>query len=404
LINARNPTHPATIALLTLPYGIALGWTSGPLPLTLARQMFTLSTVLVSVSLTALLYVLHILSAPVVDLSLSLRRWYNIGLALAIGGIMPFFWLTLKPGTPEGVIKVLVGGSQLGALLMLLSAIGFMVRYVSPGRIGQAAGWYQAGVLGGQGLARVGTYLLTCDVSWQIIFLAEIPLLLIGIVVLYRLPAGRPEKKMPIGTAPAQTVSDGRSWFRSSKGIFILLMALSPIGVGAATVGWPNGMRQYAIPENWIGLVIDPFTIVCSLAGFLVGGWASDRYGRWTTWLYAGTLLALVGLLLAICPSIPTLFYAGILCYAFVSGACTAAFWAIIVQAVNPRLAITKITLLWMVMGIAIFYMRVFDGHVCDDYSFQFMLIGEALLSFICIGIALLLKRRLGIRDPAIPR
>jgi MFS family permease len=106
--------------------------------------------------------------------------------------------------------------------------------------------------------------------------------------------------------------------------------------------------------------------------GYLVGGWASDRYGRWNTWLGAGSLLALMALLIAFCPYVPLLFDAGILIYIILAGCCLTAFWAIVVQAVSPRLAITKITLLSMLIGVA-----------------------EALLSLICIGVAILLKRRL---------
>jgi hypothetical protein len=100
---------------------------------------------------------------------------------------------------------------------------------------------------------------------------------------------------------------------------------------------------------------------------------------------------------MAFCPLISGLFNAGVLIYAFFSGVCAAAFWAIVVQAVRPRLPITKITLLSLLLGLALHYMRNIDGWLCDNFSFQVMLIAESLLSFICIGIALFLRRRLRI-------
>jgi MFS transporter, PAT family, beta-lactamase induction signal transducer AmpG len=381
-----------------LPYGIALGWVFGSLPMALVKNGFYPVPATLSVELGLSIYAWHLLFAPVVDLSLSLRRWYGIGLALAIVGILPFCWLSLKPETSD-IMKALAGLSQVAALLILLAATGFMARHISPDRVGRAAGWYQAGILGGQGLALLCTSLLTGGVPWKIMFLVEAGLMMTGMLALFRLPAARPEKKATITQAAAQALADSRSWFRSSKGIFITLMALSPIGIGAATVGWNIGVRLYAIPENEMQLVIGPFSIVASLIGFLVGGWAADRFGKWRTWLRAATILALLALLIAFCPSIAWLFDAGVLLYAFFASICTAAFWAIILQAVSPTLVVTKITLLSLLTGVSMHYMRAFDGNICDDYSFQFMLIGEALVSLLAIGVALLLKRRLGIGE-----
>ncbi len=398
LTNVRNPTPPIIIGLLTLPYGIAVGWAFGSLPMALVKNGFYPVPTTLLVDLGLAVYTWHLLFAPVVDLSLSLRRWYSIGLALAIVGIVPFCWLSLKPEISD-VMKALAGLSQVAALLILLAANGFMARYISPTSLGRAAGWYQTGILGGQGIALLCTSLLTGGISWKIMFLVEATLMLTGMVVLFRLPEGHTEKKETTAQAAAQILADSRSWFRSTKGIFITLMALSPIGIGAATVGWNIGVQLYAIPDSEVRLVTGPLSIVVSLIGFLVGGWAADRFGKWTTWLRAATVLALLALLIAFCPFITWLFDAGVLLYAFFAGICTSAFWAILVQAVSPRLVVTKITLLSLLIGVPIHYMRTFDGNVCDNFSFQFMLIGEALVSFIAIVAASLLKRKLRIGE-----
>jgi len=49
--------------------------------------------------------------------------------------------------------------------------------------------------------------------------------------------------------------------------------------------------------------------------------------------------------------------------------------------------------------GLKPIFARAFDGSVADDFSFQLMLIVEAVVSLVCIGIALLLKRKLRIED-----
>ena len=397
MTDTRHPPHPILIGLLTVPYGIVLGWAFGSLPMALVKGGFypVPATLLVDLGLS--IYVWHLLSAPVVDVTLSLRRWYSIGLMGAILGIVPFCFLSQNPAISD-VVRVLVGLSQVAALFILQPAVGFMVRYSSPDRVGRAAGWYQTGILGGQGIAMMGTSLLTGGTPGKLIFLAEAALIGTGMIAAYFLPIGRPEKETIPETA-TQALNEGRSWFRSSKGLFITCMALSPIGIGAAEVGWSLGVRLYAVPDEEVKWVLGTLSIAASLIGFLVGGWTADRYGKWTTWLRAATALALLALLIAFCPMRPWLFDTGIILYAFLSSSCTAAFWAILVQAVSPRLAITKITLLSMLIGIPIYYMRAFDGSVADDFSFQLMLIVEAVVSLVCIGIALLLKRKLRIGD-----
>jgi len=393
LIQSHRQVHPVIIGLLTLPYGIALGWAIYALPLTLAQNGFFPVPIMMVIAPALSLAIWRIFPAPFIDCSFSLRRWYLIGLTLAISGMLPFFWLPPDQEMAQ-LMQFLVGLSQAGAVLLLVVSSGYIARSVSANKLGRAAGWYQAGILGGQGLVLVCVDALQNFVSAGSLFWGEILLMLTGIIACYSLPIIRPEEKRAFGTIVKEAVSDGRSWFRSSRGLFITLAALSPIGVGAASVGWSIGGQLYAIPTDEMKWVTGSMSMFCSVAGFLVGGWAADRYGKWRTWFRAGGLLALMALFIAFCPFIHWLFEAGVLCYAFLSGCCTAAYWAIVVEAVSAKLAVTKITLLSMAIGVAAYYMRSLDGIVADDYAFQIMLIVEALLSVIAIGIALLLRRK----------
>lgn len=348
----------------------------------------TLTTVLFTV---VSVYYWRVLAAPLIDLTLSLRRWYYVGLALAIAAIIPIFFMRLIPEHSD-FITILFGVFQFGTLLAAGAAMGFMSRGVSADKVGKAAGWYLAGIQIGQGIAALIPFDFQKSVSWQFIAIGELALMLTAISGVFLSRVDLLAVKPPIQVTIASAVTDGKACFRSSRGIFISLMALSPIGVGAAYVGWPQGIAQYGVTEDRIRLIIGPIGTLATIAGLIAGGWASDKFGRWKTWLWSAALLAGMALLLALCPQITSLFVAGMLVYTFVAASCTAAFWAIIVAAVGPRLSITKITLLTMLMGVAVYYMRYFDGLMCDDLSFRFMLIGEALLSLACIGIVLLFR------------
>ncbi len=284
--------------------------------------------------------------------------------------------------------------SQAGSLLVLLAAIGYMVRGIPANKIGRAAGWYQVGILGGAGLALFGVKGLQSNVPTHLVFGVLCGIMLTGMLTSYLLPPMPRAEKVRINATIKQAVSDAGTWFRSRAGIFTILMALSPVGVGAASVAWNLGTQLYAVPMEEVKLLIGPFSIVSTLGGFWPADGLPTDLSGWATWLWAGTVLAGLSIALALCPSIRWLFEVEVLCYALLSGACKAAFWSIVIRSVGAHFAITQIILLSMAMEWAADYMRAFDGWLADDFSFTYMLIGEALLSVFCIGIARWLKRR----------
>ncbi len=85
---------------------------------------------------------------PVADLTLTARRWYLLGLGtsaltLLILSLMPFH------KSEVGILMTVVFISQVAATLIVLPVMAHTVAEEAKGR---AAGWYQAGNLGGTGI------------------------------------------------------------------------------------------------------------------------------------------------------------------------------------------------------------------------------------------------------------
>jgi hypothetical protein len=341
------------------------------------------------------LWAWRILPAIALDLTGYLKRWYLLGLALTIAGMLPFFWT--QPGPDKAVL--ITGSlvvSQAGTLLLLLAAAGMLTMTVRPNRMGRAAGAYQVGLMGGALLVLLGATTFREAIHWQVALGAELLVVLLAAMAIMRVRTVRAERQS-VRTSIANGISAGHRWLRSRTGIFTTLMVLSPIGVGAATVAWWTGVQLYAVPEEKAQLLIGPWSMGASILGFLVGGWTADRYGRWKTWLWAGTGAAVIAIGLAVGPPIRGLFESSVLGYAVLAGCCTAASWAVVVGSTGRT--ITGITALSMAQAVAAHYMRAFDGNVCDNLSFAWMLMVEAVITLICIGIALFLKRRWHIED-----
>jgi PAT family beta-lactamase induction signal transducer AmpG len=88
---------------------------------------------------------------PVVDLTLTPRRWYVLAVIVAA---ITLFFLGLIPFQPSAIaiLTAMVFISQIAVTFVVLPAGALMAYTVPDDAKGRAAGWYQAGNLGGNGI------------------------------------------------------------------------------------------------------------------------------------------------------------------------------------------------------------------------------------------------------------
>jgi MFS family permease len=133
-------SNPITYLFLVLPYGISNGFVSVTLPFVLVRGGFSVAAAasVVALGLSANLW--RFAGAPVVDLTLSLRRWYSLGLGACVATLL---LLGLMPLRPETAIALTVVAfiSQVGANLVVIPVGGFIAHTVPEDQKGRAAGW-----------------------------------------------------------------------------------------------------------------------------------------------------------------------------------------------------------------------------------------------------------------------
>src|ERR1700736_4525991 len=146
-----HSTSPLTFFFLVLPMGISAGYVGVTLPFILTRAGFSVgaAAAIVAVGLSANIW--RFLWGPVADLTLSLRKWYWIGLGTCTATL---FLLSLIPIHQDQVagLTTMVFITQVAATLVVLPIGGLMAHTVAEEKKGRASGWYQAGNLGGFGL------------------------------------------------------------------------------------------------------------------------------------------------------------------------------------------------------------------------------------------------------------
>src|SRR5438309_7240185 len=155
----RESTHPFVFFFLVLPYGISSGFVSITLPFILTRVGFSvaLAASIVAIGVSANLW--RFLWGPVADLTLTARRWYLLGLGTSAATLVILALLPLHQNAVP-VLMTVIFISQVAGTLIVLPVGGLMAHTVAENAKGRAAGWYQAGNLGGNGIGGgVGVWL-----------------------------------------------------------------------------------------------------------------------------------------------------------------------------------------------------------------------------------------------------
>jgi MFS transporter, PAT family, beta-lactamase induction signal transducer AmpG len=150
-VRHRESTRPLTFFFLVLPYGISSGFVSITLPFILTRAGFSVAIAasIVAIGVSANLW--RFLWGPVADLTLTARHWYLIGLTTAAATLLLLGFIPPKRDA-TGILMAVVFVSQVASTLIVLPVGGLMAHTVAEEAKGRAAGWYQAGNLGGTGI------------------------------------------------------------------------------------------------------------------------------------------------------------------------------------------------------------------------------------------------------------
>jgi len=377
-----------------LPYGISSGFVSITLPFFLTRAGFSVATTASIVALGVSANVWLFLWGPIVDLTLTPRRWYVLAVivsaaALFLLGIIPFQQSAIA------ILTAMVFISQIAVTFSVLPMGALMAYTVADDAKGRAAGWYQAGNLSGNGIGGgAGVWLgvhFAKELAGATLALAMVAAAIaIYFAADFRVIAGHGfrERMRLMGR-------DILAMLRSAIPLLTLVLITSPIGAGAMNNLWSAVAPDWHAGPQMVALVTGVFNgIVCAL-GCLTGGWIADRFGRWWSYFGFGAALALAAMIMALAPWTSMTYAIGVLVYAFFVGAGYAAFSALVVHAIGRGVASTKYAICQSLGNIPVAYMTAFNGWVHDRYSGIWMLNGEALLALVCIAAGLVVLQRI---------
>ena len=389
----QNFTKPFYIFFLMMPSGISQGFVTVALPYLLTKNGFPVAVTagIVAIGVSANLW--RFLWGPVVDITLSLQKWFWIGI---VSTILTLLLLCFIPFTLKGAafLSLIVFISQVATTITLLPINGIIAKSIKENKKGEASGWYQAGSLAGMGFGGgAGLWVAT---HFSLILSASvlcITSLLFALVILLIKDIPHHKEK----TILKEIKNMGKDIFSMIKfpaALFVIILISMPISSGAMANLWSAVAKDWKVGVNTVVLITGLVSGVVSALGCIAGGFIADKWGVWYTYLGTGLICALVTFSIAIMPYQPVVYIVGVLAYAFSMGLGYAAFTAIIIFVIGKRNVATKYSLLASLGNLPVVYMTTFDGWMHDKFNSRYMLSAEAIVgAFFVIIFFLILKR-----------
>jgi len=397
-VEEKRFTNPFYIFFLVLPYGISSGFVSVTLPFLLTKNNFPVVMTAAIVSAGVASNVWRFLWAPVADLTLSLRKWYWIGVVACTTTLL---WLCITPLTIKGefLLIVIVFVSQVSATFVVLPVGGIMAHRIEEHKKGMAAGWYQAGNLGGVGIGGGAGLWLATHYSLMV---AGVVLCAASVVCALVVQLIKDVESNKENTIVHQTVLMGKdllSMVRTPIVLFILIAFLLPMGTGGASNLFSAIAGDWKTDADTVALATGLLSGIISAVGCVVGGWAADKWGVWVGYFGAVTAGALVALGMAGLPYLPIIYIGGVLFYAFGLGLVNATFSALALYATGKKNAATKYATLSSLANIPIVYMTTVDGWAHDSYGSKGMLVIESVCCLLSVVLCLIVLKRMKNRN-----
>ena len=271
----------------------------------------------------------------------------------------------------------------------MLPVGGLMAYTVAEDEKGRAAGWFQAGNLGGTGLGGGAGIGLAAHFSFQVSGIALGLAMVASAAAIYFVSDVRPISNDRISDRMRVLGRDLIAMFCSAIPLFTIVLVCSPVGSGAMNNLWSSVAPDWHAGPDTVALVTGVLNGVVSAVGCVIGGWAADRVGRWWTYFGSGTLIALITIVMGLAPKTTFAFDSGVLAYALLGGVAYAAFSAIVLFAIGRGAASTKYATLSSLGNIPVIYMTAIDGWAHDRFGTAGMLYVESFAGLLFIFLAL---------------
>ena len=389
----RRPAPPWLFGITNLPYGVYSGFIATAMPYLLRDAGLAVDRIADISALALAPAVWYFLWAPVVDVGIRRRTW----LILSSGLSAACLWAALHQPLPSrvaGFTVLVVAGSILN-MLVSASNGGLMAVTIADQQRGRAAGFNQAGNVGGGALGAGLTLWLAPHLS--VGGLANAVAIMIFLPSLAALALSEPRlQRIAPGEHLAEMLGDLKVMFRSRTSLAGFAIFLAPMGAAAAANLFSGIAVDYRASGQTVVWINGFGGALLTVLGSLAGGLVCDRISRRLAYALASILMGICGAGMALAPLTPPVFAAGVSFYLVTQGFTYAAYSALLLELIGAggRSAATRFTLYNASGNAPVAYMTWFDGQGYKRFGPRGLLGTDALSNLASAAIFLFLIRR----------
>jgi PAT family beta-lactamase induction signal transducer AmpG len=384
----RRGPNPFLYFILFLPFGATSGFVSVALGFVGSKHGLSTTQIadLVAISLAPQTY--KFLWAPVNDMVWTRKGWYITATLVSAVTLVAMGFVPVRPDN-LGTLMVLVYVNSVASTLVAMSTESIMAHATPLEERGRAAGWSQAGNLGGSGVAGGAglALILAFDRPW--IGCAILGVLL-SLCTLALIPLPEPAKEVgSVKHRLRQVFVDLFSVIWSRNGAIALALCFLPMGAGALTGlfsgihgAWGASEHMVEIMNGWVGGIV-------GAVGCLIGGRLSDAMNRKGAYALAGAILAAFTVIMVLFERTPLTFTVLVVGYNLATGLAYGCFTGFVLEIIGGGAAATKYNTFAALSNFPIWYMGKLDGRVADHFGMTKMMLFDAGAGF--AGLVLLL-------------
>jgi MFS family permease len=385
--------------LLYLPFGTTSGFVGVTLGYIAHEAKMDDKVVAGLVAMSLLPHTWKFFWAPIADITLSRKKWYALANALSCATVLVMSFVPFETKNLS-TFKALIFINSLAISFLGMAVEGLMAHATPEPERGKAAGWFQAGNLGGYGIGGGLALLIAQQVSVSAAFVAVTIMLAACTLALTLVPdAPRDEVEGSLPRRVAVSVQNVfkdlfKTLFTSRGGIIALVLCFMPLGAGAAQGLFSAIASRWGASEHVVEIATGIVGGLVSAAGCLAGGWLSDRMSRRVAYAASGVILAAVAALMALAPQTVETYVVFTLVYQFAAGMVYGCFTGFVLEVIGVGAIATKYNALAALSNIPIWYMTLVDGDVSAKHGPVTMLFvdgasGIAGLVVLLIAIAI---------------
>lgn len=394
-LDAPRAPRPWVWAVLYFPYGLTFGFPAIALGYLGSRAGMPVSAIAGVVGMSFLAAGWKFLWAPVGDYTLSRKRWYLLAVAMISAGLIALTVVPLSTRTVP-LVSLLVLLTSVAGTFLAFATEGLMVHNTSDAQRGRAAGWFQSGNQFGQTAGGgIGLWLMNHAPSPWMAGIALTVIICVCALALVQIE----EPPRMLSDASAREWA-GEAWrnlvalMQSRIGRVALLLAILPIGTGAAKSLFGSLGQEWSAPADTVSLVLGLGGGIAIVAGCFAGGRLADHVHKPTAYAVSCGLGLVACIVIALSPRTSMGYAVTTLFYTFTLGMVAASFTGLVLAIVGHTAAATKINLFFALNTLFSLGMLRVDGWAHDAWGTNGMLFTEALVGTVALVVFALVVGR----------